>query len=321
MRPVPAVKKYIRKAADIIRQGGIVAFPTETVYGLGADAFNPLAVAKIFEAKNRPFFDPVIVHVASSGEAERITENFGEIAATLAEKFWPGPLTLVLPRKEIVPDIVTAGLDTVAVRMPGNEVALDLIRESGGPIAAPSANPFGYISPTSAKQVYEQLGDKAEIIIDGGLCRVGIESTIIKIDNEIRVLRFGGVPVEDIEKAVGKIEVSKKEKERPESPGRLPSHYAPGTPLVIVEDAQGAEPKGKRAGYLAFKTLNTAFPFEMVEILSATGDMKEAAANFFGALYRLDSAGLDIIYAEAVPETGLGKAIMERLEKAARKTE
>ncbi|MCU0821540.1 MAG: L-threonylcarbamoyladenylate synthase [Spirochaetes bacterium] len=318
--PVKANKKTIKEAADIIRSGGLVAFPTETVYGLGANAMNPSAVAKIFEAKNRPFFDPIIVHMASIDGIEKLVSVFDEKARALAEKFWPGPLTIVMPRADAVPGIVTAGLDTVAVRVPDNETALELIRESGTVIAAPSANPFGYISPTSAEHVRRQLGDMVEMILDGGECRIGIESTIVSTGRFPEILRYGGVPAEEIEKVIGKIEYRKGERQRPEAPGRLPSHYSPRTPLVIIinpDEAAGCDLNN--AGFLAFDTPEIRLPFKTMEVLSPEGNLRAAACNFFSSLHRLDSAGLDIIYAEAVPEKGLGRAIMDRLRRAARK--
>lgn len=294
-----------------------MAFPTETVYGLGADALNPEAVARIFEAKNRPFFDPVIVHIASKSDMKMIAAAVDEKARALSEKFWPGPLTIIFPKTGLVPDIVTAGLSTVAVRMPDNDTALELIRESGMPIAAPSANPFGYVSPTSAAHVYDQLKGRIDMILDGGDCVVGVESTIISTGDPSYILRYGGVPVEDIEKVIGAVERKSDGGPDIESPGRLPFHYSPGTPLVLVDGAGqiAAADKGN-SGLLAFMPPADKMSFRAVEVLSSTGSMAEAAANLFSCLRRLDSLGLDVIYAEAVPEHNLGRAIMERLRKA-----
>ena len=320
MGPVKANKKTIKQAAEIIKKGGLVAFPTETVYGLGADALNPAAVARIFEAKNRPFFDPVIVHIASISVLDSLAAVFDEKARALADKFWPGPLTIVMPKTGVVPDIVTAGLDTVAVRMPDNETALKLIRESGTVIAAPSANPFGYISPTSAGHVHEQLGGRVDMILDGGECSVGIESTIISTGAVPYILRHGWVPAEEIEKVIGKAEYKSSDGEKPDSPGRLLSHYSPRTPVVIINDMDSViSHKLNNAGLLAFKSPKRNQPFKTIEVLSPKGSMTEAACNFFSFLHRLDSAGLDVIYAETFPETGLGRAIMDRLRRAAHK--
>src|SRR4030065_1370155 len=198
-------KEIIHQAAEIIRQGGIVAFPTETVYGLGADAFNPLAVARIFEVKRRPYFDPLIVHVANPADVKKLVKQIPSNAKKLIERFWPGPLTVVLLKKEYIPDIVTAGLPTLAIRMPSHPMALSLIRESNSPIAAPSATLFGYVSPTTAEHVREQLGDQVDLILDGGPCPVGVESTIVSfLEEKPRLLRPGGVSLEEIEFVIWK---------------------------------------------------------------------------------------------------------------------
>lgn len=306
----------IRRAAEVIRRGGIVAFPTETVYGLGADAFQAQAVATIFEVKGRPRFDPLIIHVADPKDVARLWVEVDPRARILIERFWPGPLTLVLPKRPEVPDIVTAGLGTVAVRMPAHPVALELIREAQTPIAAPSANPFGRLSPTTAKHVLEGLGDRVEMILDGGHCPVGVESTVVALDGEARLLRPGGVPLEEIERVIGPVKKDLRPG-RPQAPGGLPHHYSPRTPLRFFE--QGMEvPQGLKVGLLAFRAPMEG-PFEVVEVLSPSGDLREAAARLFEALHRLDSAGLDLILAEPVPEEGLGFAIMDRLRRAASK--
>ncbi len=306
----------LREAASIIKAGGLVAFPTETVYGLGACALNPKAVAKIFEVKQRPHFDPIIVHIADFKDVYRLCTKVNEKAKLLIEKFWPGPLTLVLPKSNIVPDIVTAGLDTVAIRMPSHPVALKLIKKAEVPIAAPSANLFGHLSPTTAEHVAEQLGDKIDLIIDGGKCPIGIESTVLDISNEPIVLRLGGLPVEEIEKVIDKVKILSLS-EKPRSPGQLPRHYSPRTPLKIIRENEELKiQKGIKAGLLAFKQPKNESFFEKIEVLSSSGDLREAACNLFSCLHKLDKAGLDIIYAEPVPEIGLGKAIMDRLRKA-----
>jgi L-threonylcarbamoyladenylate synthase len=307
-------KETFKKSAEIIKRGGLVAFPTETVYGLGADAFNPKAVAKIFDIKNRPRFDPLIVHIADFKDVELLAQKIDRKAKLLMDKFWPGPLTLVLPKSDIVPDIVTAGLETVAIRMPSHPVALEFIKMTGVPIAAPSANPFGYLSPTEAIHVAKQIGDKIDLIIDGGRCPVGIESTVLEISKEPIVLRLGGLPIEEIEKVRGKVKISTLSK-KPRSPGQLPHHYSPRIPLKIIKGEIDL-PKGIKAGLLAFKNSKYDIPFKKIEILSPKGDLIEAASNFFSCLHNLDTAYLDIIYAEPVPEIGLGRAIMDRLCKA-----
>ena len=305
----------IRQAAQIIRNGGIVAFPTETVYGLGADAFNALAVARIFEVKRRPYFDPLIVHVANPANVERLVKEIPSSAKKLMERFWPGPLTVVLLKEENIPDIVSAGLPTVAVRMPNHPMALSLIKESRCSIAAPSANPFGYLSPTTAEHVREQLGDQVDLILDGGPCSVGVESTIVSfLEGECRLLRPGGLPLEEIEPLIGKVEISPTE-DRPSAPGMLPRHYAPRTPIVLDWNEENLE-FYKNIGLLAFQEAKNNVKFRHIEILSKKGDMREAAANLFTAIRRLDALNLDLIMAEPVPEIGLGRAIMDRLRRA-----
>lgn len=308
----------IRHAAEIIKEGGIVAFPTETVYGLGANAFNSLAVARVFEVKGRPSFDPLIIHVAHPEELEKLVKEIPSPAQKLIARVWPGPLTVVLLKKEEVPDIVTAGLPSVAVRMPRHPMTLDLIDQAGCPIVGPSANLFGYLSPTTAEHVRSQLGDEIDFILDGGPCEVGVESTILSFFEEgPRLLRPGGVPLEEVESVIGKIDVTPVEQERPLAPGMLPRHYAPRTPIVIDRrDKTLSTYRDKKIGLLAFQGPTTSFPFRQIEVLSMKGDMKEAAANLFAAIRRLDSLNLDLIIAEAIPEVGLGRAIMDRLRRA-----
>jgi len=319
--------RAVHHAARIIKRGGIVAFPTETVYGLGADAFAPLAVARIFEVKKRPHFDPLIVHVAGPDDLGRLVTDIPGPAQKLINRFWPGPLTLVLPKTDEVPDIVTAGLPTVAVRMPRHAMAQRLIELSGSPIAAPSANPFGYVSPTTAEHVRQQLDDQVDLILDGGPCPVGVESTILSFSEERpRLLRPGGVPLEEIESVIGKVEITPVEKQTPDAPGpwapgptapgMLPRHYAPRTPIVLVAKDEIDSYTNKKAGLLAFREPAKRPAFVHTEILSRKGDFREAAANLFAAIRRLDALGLEVIVAEAVPETGLGRAIMDRLRRA-----
>lgn len=316
MRILKATPQSIKEASIVIQKGGLVAFPTETVYGLGADALNPLAVARIFEVKNRPRFDPIIVHINTLLDIERLCLKMDERAKILMERFWPGPLTLVLPKSQVVPDIVTAGLSTVAVRMPSHPVALELIKEAGTPIAAPSANLFGHLSPTTAEHVKEQIGSKIDLILDGGKCPVGVESTVISFSKkEAQLLRPGGLPLEDIEKIIGKVKIPKSIPKKPQSPGQLLHHYSPKTPLRLKTPETVFE-NGKKIGLLAFTPPKETSQYEIVEVLSQKGDLREAAVNLFSCLHKLDKAGLDIIYAEPVPEVGLGRAIMNRLRKA-----
>ena len=323
--------KNIETAALILRAGGLVAFPTETVYGLGADALNEKAVLRIFEAKKRPSFDPLIVHVVSPEQAYPLWSEVPDVAKKLMKKFWPGPLTLVLPKSDVVPDVVTSGLPTVAVRMPKNDAALALIRALGKPIAAPSANIFGYTSPTSAAHVMEDVGEKIDLVLDGGECPVGVESTVLRIEKGgAVVLRPGGVSVEEIRKIIS-VKRIESEAGTPESPGQLASHYAPWTPLVLmpqpfskgsadlekcIELCRSKKQNACRPGYLAFRKKPELPWLESGVVLSAKGDLHEAAANLFQAIRKLDKMHLDLILAEPVPEEGLGSAIMDRLRKA-----
>jgi L-threonylcarbamoyladenylate synthase len=308
----------IHRAAEIIKKGGLVAFPTETVYGLGADAFNPLAVARIFEVKKRPYFDPLIVHVASQGDLDKLVNEIPSHAKKVIEQFWPGPLTIVLLKKEEVPEIATSGLPTVAVRMPRHPMTLSLIELAGSPIVGPSANPFGYLSPTTAEHVREQLGDQIDFILDGGPCEVGVESTIISFsERKPRLLRPGGVPLEEIESIIGQVEIHPRVGDKPLAPGMLPRHYAPRTPILLDwEDKNLDFNRDKKIGLLVFQEPRWSFKFHHIEVLSKKGDSREAAANLFAAIRRLDALNLDVILAETIPEVGLGRAIMDRLRRA-----
>ena len=306
----------IKRAATILRKGGVVAFPTETVYGLGANVFDAAAVARIFEIKGRPRFDPLIVHVSDLQQAESLFADFPANVRGLARRFWPGPLTLVLPKRRKVPDIVTAGLPTVAVRMPDHPMALPLIRETGTPLAAPSANPFGRVSPTTVEHVRKQLGRDVDLVLDGGPCRVGIESTILSfVDSTPALLRAGGAAIEDIEAIVGPVLRPSRSPGRPTAPGQLRQHYAPRTPLVFSADAD-LRMNRWRIGLLSFREPASMTGFAAVEVLSPCGDLREAAANLFASLHRLDDLDLDVIVADAVPDTGLGLAINDRLRRA-----
>lgn len=307
----------IELAARILRQGGIVAFPTETVYGLGADACNPIAVARIFEAKRRPKIDPLIVHVADPADATRYGVLEGAAARRLIDRFWPGPLTLVVPRREIVPRIVTAGLDTVALRCPAHPVAIELIRAAQSAVAAPSANLSGSVSPTEARHVADQLSGSIDLIVDGGRCGVGVESTIVALSDPPRLLRAGGIPIEEIEPILGPLADATALGGRPAAPGQHEGHYATRTPLEIGPAAAFAA-RGEKVGLLALRPPERPERFAAVEALSPAGDLREAAANLFGALHRLDRLGLDRLIAEPVPQEGLGAAIMDRLRRCAR---
>ncbi|MDR7415487.1 MAG: L-threonylcarbamoyladenylate synthase [Armatimonadota bacterium] len=314
-RVVPATPETIGEAARILRRGGLVAFPTETVYGLGANALDPVAVARVFEVKRRPAFDPLIVHVCDRTMLEEVVLEIPPLAQVLIRRFWPGPLTLVLRRRPKLPGIVTAGLDTVAVREPSHPVALELIRCAETPVAAPSANPFGRLSPTRAEHVARHLGEEVDLILDAGPTPHGIESTIVSVLGETpQVLRVGAVPVEELEAVLGPVEVATSAR-RPQAPGQLPSHYAPRTHLSVARAEEVPVSARPRSAYLAFQR-PPEDGFAAVRVLSPRGDLREAAARLFDLLHELDGLGLERIYAEPVPETGLGRAIMDRLRRA-----
>ncbi len=309
----------VERAVELLHAGEPVALPTETVYGLAADATRAEAAVKIFEAKERPFFDPLIVHLPDRNWLDRLAFVESPLVSQLIEKFWPGPLTLVLPRRDVVPDIVSSGLATVAVRMSAHHVFQAVATRFGKPLAAPSANPFGRISPTTAAHVREGLDGRIPLIVDGGECAHGIESTIVAVDSErLRILRAGPITSEDL-REFGEVQRTTAGA-KPDAPGQLKSHYAPRTPLRLLAPGTHFRSYGKgaaRIGSLAFHEPSAPGIFASEEILSRTGDLREAAATLFAKLRRLDAAGLDLIVAEPVPEQGLGLAIMDRLRKAA----
>jgi L-threonylcarbamoyladenylate synthase len=309
----------VERAVTLLRGGEVIAFPTETVYGLGADACNADAVAKIFELKKRPRFDPLIVHISRKEWVVDLARSVPPKAQRLMDRFWPGPLTLIMEKTDLIPDIVTAGLQTVGIRMPGHPVALDLITRLGHPIAAPSANPFGYMSTTTARDVANLFDHRLPLILDGGPASYGIESTIVSVrDGLVRIHRHGSVSAEQLAEVIGKV-IEKEHDAAPcESPGELPYHYAPHTPLRIIRTP--AEIEVGNSAFLAFRQPRTPVRARHVLVLSPAGDMREAAARFFSSLIELDGTASEIIYAEAIPERGLGKAMMERLRKAAKKT-
>lgn len=310
-------KAKISEAAQIIRNGGLVAFPTETVYGLGANALNKFAVAKIFELKERPSFDPLIVHIASFDDLAKLTAGLNENAMRLAKRFWPGPLTIVLPKSDIVPDIVTSGLDTVGIRMPDNEIALALIKESGCPIAAPSANKFGQLSPVRASHVRKQLPN-VDYILDGGNTTVGIESTIVSVEgNYCQLLRPGFITLEDIERALPDTFVFDHAKpEKLVSPGLLKSHYSPKKPLYVLNESENYVPA--TAGLILHNACDLNYRAKRIIHTSQTGNKIEIAANLFAALHTMeDDENVKRIYIEPVEEKGMGIAIMDRIRKAA----
>jgi L-threonylcarbamoyladenylate synthase len=328
--------KIVDLAVGLLEKGEVVALPTETVYGLGADAVNSEAVAKIFAAKQRPSFDPLIVHVGSYEQVDEVADvpdELREVIDKLMKAHWPGPLTLILPKKECVPDIVTSGLPSVAVRMSAHPLMKAIIRKLGRPIAAPSANRFGRISPTSASAVEKELSGLIPMIIDGGACREGLESTIIRPEISadagkkgvlIHVLRAGPVTKEMLQRFGKVVRVKRNRSEdAPEAPGQLASHYAPVTPLRLLAKPSDFKPEpGKKYGLLSYCGSDKAgfiglHDWSVVEELSpGNGKLAEAAVRFFYVLRLLDESGVDEIIAEPVSETGLGVAIMDKLRRA-----
>ncbi len=336
-----AIGTNIETAKTLLGAGQLVAIPTETVYGLAANALNIDAVLRIFEAKNRPQFDPLIVHSDSIEKIKDFVTDLPTKAQQLAQAFWPGPLTLLLPKKPIIPDLVTSGLDSVAVRIPNHTLTLKLLSELPFPLAAPSANPFGYISPTTAQHVENQLGSKLEYILNGGECAVGIESTIVGFENDQAIIyRLGGISVEAIEAVIGKVSVQPHSSSNPKAPGMLKSHYSPRKSLVLglgswvgnsglicmsnqinsksnFELTTHDSRPTTKIGYLAFQQASPLFPIEHQRILSPSGDFVEAAKNLFAYLRQLDELDIEKIYAELLPEENLGRAINDRIRRAA----
>lgn len=314
MSVLEKIGQDIDRATRILEGGGLVAIPTETVYGLGGLASRAEAVARIFEAKRRPRFNPLILHVPSVKAARALTGDWPDQAEALAAEFWPGPLTLVLPRHDSVLELVTAGSPYVAVRIPRHPMTLELLARLSAPLAAPSANPSGYVSPSCAEHVAAQLGNELDYILDGGPCEVGLESSIVKLaDGQATVLRAGGLAVEELQRVLPELQVQTGSSSSPEAPGMLASHYAPRARVVISPEPA----TGRRIGALRWRELHPDIPSENQELLSSRGDLREAAQRLFGALRRLDDAQLDSIQVELVPEHGLGRAINDRLRRAA----
>jgi L-threonylcarbamoyladenylate synthase len=306
----------LKAAKDYLEAGNVVGIPTETVYGLAGNALNPDAVLAIFRVKNRPSFDPLIIHTDSIQKIEQYVSSIPSAARILAEACWPGPLTLLLPKRELIPDLVTAGLSSVAVRIPDHPLTLCLLQSLDFPLAAPSANPFGYISPTTAAHVADQLGDQVPYILDGGPARVGLESTIIGFDEAMpTIYRFGGMTLQTIEALIGPVNIRTHSSSNPQAPGMLSSHYAPRKPLILLQPGT-SPPPGARTAALAFREPFAGLADNHQLILSPTGELAEAAKNLFAHLRSLDALDVDIIYAEPLPNHGLGQAMNDRLRRA-----
>lgn len=313
------IGKDIKRAKEILSNSDVVGIPTETVYGLAANAFDERAVAKIFSVKNRPSFDPLIVHTGNVDSMQDFVAEIPEQAKILAKKFMPGPLTLLLPKKEIISDMVTSGLPRVAIRIPNHPLTQELLNSLSFPVAAPSANPFGYISPTTAQHVEDQLGDKVKYILDGGPCHVGVESTILGFeDGHPTIFRKGGLAIEAIEELIGEVQVRAHSSSNPKSPGMLKSHYAPGCPVLIGTIKELLkEHSGKRIGVISFRDKYEEVEDKLNITLSKDGDFTEAARHLFSGMRLLDKYQPEIILAELLPEKGLGRAINDRLRRAA----
>lgn len=306
----------VHVAAEFLEAGNVVGIPTETVYGLAGNALNPDAVLTIFRVKNRPAFDPLIVHTDSLRKVRQFVTEIPAPAQKLAEAFWPGPLTLLLPKRDLIPDLTTSGLPTVAVRIPRHLLTLKLLQRLTFPLAAPSANPFGYISPTTAQHVADQLGDQVPYVLDGGPASVGLESTIIGFEEgQATVFRLGGMAIEQIEAVIGPVSVRTHSTSNPKAPGMLSSHYAPRKPLFLLQPGESPTPNN-RAGALVFREPFGGIREDHQRVLSPTGDLNEAAKNLFAHLRTLDSLPVDVIYAEPLPNQGLGWAMNDRLRRA-----
>ncbi|WP_304066580.1 L-threonylcarbamoyladenylate synthase [Pedobacter glucosidilyticus] len=309
----------ISKAKEALENDDLIAIPTETVYGLAGNAFSDTAVKKIFDLKQRPHYNPLIVHISSIDFLSKVARDIPPLALTLAQHFWPGPLTLVLKKQAIVPDMVTAGKDTVAVRMPDHALTLALLKELDFPLAAPSANPFGCISPSTAQHVYNYFHDTLPVILDGGPCQKGIESTIIGFENDEPILyRHGSLAIEDIEALIGPVKTKTLNNANPQAPGMLSKHYAPKTRTYLTEDISKSlkEFEGKRIGVMMFKDKAIGKDIVHQEVLSINGDMKEAARNLYKAMHILDQQELDVIIVEKFPDINLGITINDRLNRA-----
>lgn len=314
----------VQKAASLLEEGELVSIPTETVYGLAGNALDPRVVVKIFEVKNRPYFDPLIVHLPHLDAVESYAHWSHPEFKVLAKHFWPGPLTLLLPRKNTIPDLITSGLPRVGLRVPSHPLTLELLSKLNFPLAAPSANPFGYVSPTKAEHVMEQMAGKISYILDGGSCAVGVESTIIGMEeDELVVYRKGGVTIEHIIEVTGRYPRVLSQGSDPKAlaaPGMTDSHYAPAKPLYFFEDPSKPLPhflQDLSVGSISLKSLTNSSRFVNGKVLSEKGDLQEAAVNLFSAIRSLDATRIDAIVAYRVPDTGLGWAINDRLHRAA----
>ena len=313
------VSKDILKAAEILSRDELVAIPTETVYGLAANIYSDTAIKKIFELKKRPFFNPLIVHIHSMEQVMQLAVDFPEKAQQLAKAFWPGSLTLILKKQAAIPDLITAGSDTVGIRMPHHDLTLKLLKSLPFPLAAPSANPFTHISPTTAQHVKNYFDGVLEMVLDGGDCKNGIESTIVGFENkEAVVYRLGSISLEDIRAVVGNVTLKNNKEKAPNAPGMLEKHYAPQTKTYLVENIASfiAQHPDQKIGLLLHMKELKEHEVAKTIYLTKTGDLKEAASKLYSAMHELDKLDLDLIVAQRFPDIELGKSINDRLERA-----
>jgi L-threonylcarbamoyladenylate synthase len=311
----------INKAVISLKSDEIIVIPTETVYGLAGNAYSENAIKKIFELKKRPFYNPLIIHIKSTSFLDKVAIDIPELAFKLAEKFWPGPLTLVLKKLPHISSLVTAGKETVGIRVPNHPVALALLNKLEFPLAAPSANPFGSISPTNSQHVINYFKESVDIL-EGGACLNGVESTIIGFENDLPILyRHGSISVNEIEKVIGKLTIATNNDSNPASPGMLSRHYAPATEIYLTKNVKSfiKSFEGKKIGLLLYQSETFDNENVVIETLSTNGDLKEAAKNLYASLHRLDNKNLDVIIAEILPDVGLGKTINDRLQRAVKK--
>ncbi len=313
------ISKDISKAINLLTNEELVAIPTETVYGLAGNIFSEKAIKSIFETKKRPFFNPLIVHIPSVDKLENIVSEVPEKAKLLAKKFWPGSMTLVLKKNKSIPDIITAGKNTVAVRIPNHPTTLELLKQLSFPLAAPSANPFNNISPTKPEHVERYFKNNIKMVLDGGTCINGIESTIIGFENDEPIIyRLGALALEEIEAVVGKVEIKNKKEENPDAPGMLDKHYSPLTTTILTTDV-ASEIENHSTKKIGVLTLNASFKSDKITseiILSETSNLQEAASKLYDALHQLDHQNLDVILVEKMPDFGLGKSMNDRLQRA-----
>ena len=313
------ISKDIQKAIDLLTNDELVAIPTETVYGLAGNIFSETAIQKIFDTKRRPSFNPLIVHIPNVDYLPNVVKSIPEKAKVLANHFWPGSMTLVLPKSEKIPNTITAGKNTVAVRVPNHPVTLDLLQQLNFPLAAPSANPFNSISPTKPEHVENYFKNNIQMILDGGVCKSGLESTIIGFENDEPVIyRLGALAIEDIEAVIGKVSLKNKKEENPDAPGMLAKHYAPKTKTLFTDDVLQTihNESGKKIGVLSFSNSYKNDTVLTEIILSKDKNISEAASKLYNAMHELDAENLDVIIIKKMPEIGLGVSMNDRLQRA-----